>query len=130
MKWLRWGVRALGEVLITVSLFLFLFLAWQLWWTDVTATRAQAVTIHTLEKGFGPAGTPQPRVADPQAILTKVPFGQAFAIMRIPRFGTDYAIPVLQGAVLLVGIVYMASTLIADLLIAYLNPRVRLEIKR
>jgi len=39
-------------------------------------------------------------------------------------------IPVLQGAVLLVGIVYMVSTLLADLLIAYLNPRVRLETKR
>ena len=39
-------------------------------------------------------------------------------------------IPVLQGAVLLVGIVYMLSTLLADLLIAVLNPRVRLETKR
>ena len=36
-------------------------------------------------------------------------------------------IPVLQGAVLLVGIIYMVSTLLADLFIAYLNPRVRLE---
>lgn len=39
-------------------------------------------------------------------------------------------IPVLQGAVLVVGMIYMASTLLADLLIAYLNPRVRLETKR
>ncbi len=36
-------------------------------------------------------------------------------------------IPVLQGAVLLVGVIYMLSTLAADLLIALLNPRVRLE---
>ena len=36
-------------------------------------------------------------------------------------------IPVLQGAVLLVGVIYMVSTLLADVLIAYLNPRVRLE---
>lgn len=39
-------------------------------------------------------------------------------------------IPVLQGAVLIVGIIYMVSTLLADLLIAYLNPRVRLEASR
>jgi peptide/nickel transport system permease protein len=39
-------------------------------------------------------------------------------------------IPVLQGAVLLVGIIYMTSTLAADLLLAYLNPRVRLETTR
>ncbi|MEO6570528.1 MAG: ABC transporter permease [Ilumatobacteraceae bacterium] len=36
-------------------------------------------------------------------------------------------IPVLQTAVLMVGIIYMVSTLLADLLIAVLNPRVRLE---
>jgi peptide/nickel transport system permease protein len=36
-------------------------------------------------------------------------------------------IPVLQGAVLLVGMIYMISTLIADFIIAYLNPRVRQE---
>lgn len=36
-------------------------------------------------------------------------------------------IPVLQTAVLMVGIIYMVSTLVADLLIAALNPRVRLE---
>jgi peptide/nickel transport system permease protein len=38
-------------------------------------------------------------------------------------------IPLLQGAVLVVGLIYMLSTLAADLLIAYLNPRVRLETK-
>jgi peptide/nickel transport system permease protein len=43
---------------------------------------------------------------------------------------TSKDIPVLQGAVLLVGIVYMVSTLVADVLIAFLNPRVRLETSR
>ena len=100
MRGLRWGVRTLGEVLITLGLLLFLFVAWQLWWTDVTANRAQAVTIQALERGFGPVGPPErgnPQVADPLATLTKVPFGEAFAIVRIPRFGADYARPVLQG---------------------------------
>ena len=43
---------------------------------------------------------------------------------------TSKDIPVLQGAVLLVGIIYMISTLLADVLIAFLNPRVRLETAR
>jgi len=43
---------------------------------------------------------------------------------------SSHDIPVLQGAVLLVGIVYMISTLLADVLIAFLNPRVRLETSR
>jgi peptide/nickel transport system permease protein len=43
---------------------------------------------------------------------------------------THKDIPVLQGAVLVVGVIYMLSTLLADLLIAFLNPRVRLETSR
>lgn len=42
----------------------------------------------------------------------------------------NHDIPVLQAAVLLIGIIYMLSTLAADLLIAYLNPRVLMEVKR
>lgn len=105
MKVLRWIVGAIGELLITLGLLLLLFVAWQLWWTDVSANREQAATIQTLERGFihdasatdpaataGPATTP-----DPLATLKNVPFGEAFAIMRIPRFGANYARPVLQG---------------------------------
>jgi peptide/nickel transport system permease protein len=35
-------------------------------------------------------------------------------------------VPVLQGAVLIIAIVYVAANILADLVIAYLNPRVRL----
>jgi len=88
-------------VFITLGLLLLLFVAWQLWWTDVTANRTQASTIQALEKGFGPAGLPErgvPReTTAPLATLTRIPFGKAFAIVRIPRFGADYARPVLQG---------------------------------
>jgi len=97
MKGLRWAVRTLGEVLITLGLLLLLFVAWQLWWTDVAANSAQAVTVQALEKGFGPANLAERGAARPLATLTKVPFAEAFAIMRIPRFGADFARPVLQG---------------------------------
>ena len=43
---------------------------------------------------------------------------------------TKHDLPVLQGAVLSVGIVYMVATLVADLLIAWLNPRVLMEATR
>jgi sortase A len=101
---LRWVVRSVGEMLITVGLLLLLFLVWQLWWTDVTANREQAKTITGLEKGFGEVRSPtDPVPADkiavrqPVAELAKVPFGTAFGIIRIPRLGTGYARPVLQG---------------------------------
>lgn len=100
MRGLRWGFRTLGELFITLGLLLLLFAAWQLWWTDVAANHTQASTIQALEKGFGPSGLPErgvPRETDPLANLTKVPFGEAFAIVRIPRFGAGYARPVLRG---------------------------------
>ena len=43
----------LGEVMITLGVLLLLFVAWRLWWTDVTANRDQANVIATLEKDFG-----------------------------------------------------------------------------
>ncbi len=39
-------------------------------------------------------------------------------------------IPVLQAGAVVIGIVYMVATLIADLIIAWMNPRVRLEEQR
>ena len=96
MKALRWVFGTLGEVLITFGLLVLLFVSWQLWWTDVTANREQAVTIQDLERDFGHSD--RPKAADPLATLSKVPFGQAFAIVRIPRLGAEYARPVLEGS--------------------------------
>lgn len=104
VKALRWVVGTVGELLITFGLLLLLFVAWQLWWTDVASNREQASTIQALERGFGRAEATDPNVGrggvaggDSLATLKKVPFGEAFAIVRIPRFGADYARPVLQG---------------------------------
>ena len=96
MRALRWMVGTFGEVLITLGLLALLFVSWQLWWTDVTANREQAVTIQSMERDFGDSVAPKP--ANPLATLTKVPFGEAFAIVRIPRLGADYARPVLEGS--------------------------------
>jgi len=90
-------VATLGEVLITIGLLLLLFVTWQLWWTDVVANRDQAVTIQALERGFGDARHGGVGSTDPLATLNHVPFGEAFAILRIPRFGATFARPVLQG---------------------------------
>jgi peptide/nickel transport system permease protein len=36
-------------------------------------------------------------------------------------------LPVLQAGAVVIGVVYMAATLIADLIIAWMNPRIRSE---
>ncbi len=92
---LRRLVGGFGEVLITTGVVLLLFVTWQLWWTDVTANREQAGIIQGLEQDFGDS---QRGGSDALATLKSVPFGEAFAIVRIPRFGADYARPVIEGS--------------------------------
>ena len=47
--------------------------------------------------------------------------------LALARAATQKDIPVLQSGVLLIGVVYLVATLIADILYSVLNPRVRLE---
>ncbi len=103
-------VGGAGELLITLGVLLLLFAAWQLWWTDVVADRAQARIVQTLEDGFA-HGEAAPVGANgiPAAIGTD----GAFAVVRIPRFGDDYARPVIEGTgrpVLALGVGHYVGT--------------------
>lgn len=93
---LRRLIGWVGELFVTAGVLLLLFTAWQLWWTDVTSNRVQAATVTTLEQDFRerPTSAPTPSVVVPKELRS----GKAFAIVRIPRFGTDYARPVLEGS--------------------------------
>lgn len=90
----RWAVGGLGDLMVTAGLFLLLFVAWQLWWTDVEANRAQNGTVQELTRDFGAVKPPAaPATAQPRPVA----FGQAFAILRVPRLGADFARPVFEG---------------------------------
>lgn len=93
MKFARWTLGILGDLLVTAGLVLLLFVAWQLWFTDVTANRTQDATVSRLTRDFATPSSTAPATETPKA----VPFGSAFAIVRIPRFGASYARPVLEG---------------------------------
>jgi sortase A len=82
-----------GEVLITLGVLLLLFAAWQLWWTDVVADRATAQVVERLRDDFAPHGG---AVADDGPAAPPVP-GDAFALMYVPRLGSDWVRPVLEG---------------------------------
>lgn len=81
---------ALGEVLITASILVVLFLVWQLWWTDVAAGRAQADAVTQLERSYH-AGKP------PDAAQVDRDIGTPLGILRIPRLGADWARPIREG---------------------------------
>ncbi len=101
----RTATGALGELLITVGVLLLLFIAWQLWWTDVRADAAQEQRTDALQQEWGDLVPddlpPDPEVpadvGDPPA-LSAPDAGEAFAIVHVPRFGDGYQPrPVLEG---------------------------------
>ena len=96
---LQWTVQILGELLITAGFILLLFVAWQLWWTNIAADRSQAQAVDSLVKEFGESRT----VTDwdpknPPEPLAEPAHGQAFGVVYIPRFGEDYQRPAAQGS--------------------------------
>lgn len=92
MRSVRGFVGALGEVLITLGVLTLLFVGWQLWWTDVEANAVHRDEVSELSSTFGSKHVP-PELAT----LSHVPLGKAYAIVRIPALGQDYAVPVVEG---------------------------------
>ena len=87
-------VRTFGEVLITAGALLLLFVAYQVWWTNVVANRAVAAQTNRLLNQFEhppPGLGPGPSPVEP---------GQAFALMYIPALGDHWNRPVVQGVTL------------------------------
>jgi sortase A len=100
-----------GEVLLTLGVLLLLFAAWQLWWTDVVADRAQERIVSRLESRF--AQDPAPDAVGGDGIPAVEGADGAFGVVRIPRFGAGYARPVLEGTgrdVLALGVGHYAGT--------------------
>ena len=111
----------LGELLITCGLIVLLFVAWELWWTNLEADRKQDAATSALAQQFGDVPLPErpsegapdagePSEADPVASseADREEFGAppaasleldgaTFAVMYIPRFGEDFARPVTNG---------------------------------
>ncbi|WP_331272314.1 class E sortase [Motilibacter aurantiacus] len=84
----------MGELFITAGAVLLLFCVYQLWWTNVEAARASDSALDGLSRlwqsGQGPDVDDK---AKPQAPIP----GDAWAILRIPRLGSDWEEPVLEG---------------------------------
>ncbi len=99
-----------GELLVTLGVLLLLFVAWQLWWTDVVADRAASQVVDELQDDFG-RGVGAGGTADP-ADVPPLP-GDAFALMYVPRLGEDWVRPVFEGtdlAVLAKGVGHYSGT--------------------
>lgn len=93
-------VQVTGELLITIGIVLALFVVWQLWWTDLEANRSQqeAVQEFFADVDLPPADEPAPApYGDPVVAVPPEGDGITFAVVYVPRFGADYAVPVSSG---------------------------------
>ena len=91
------AVRVLGELFITLGVIMFLFVAYQLWWTNVAADAYAHGSAKTLEKQWGPgagaaAGT---STKDHPAYPSSISQDTKFAIIYIPKL--DVMTPIAEG---------------------------------
>ncbi|MDT9595327.1 class E sortase [Nocardioides zeae] len=81
----RWMTRV-GLVLVLVGAVLLGWVAWQLWGTSWQSGRKHDQGVERLEEAWRSGQD-----------SVELDFGEAEAIVRIPAFGPDYAVPVLAG---------------------------------
>lgn len=108
----------LGELLITLGIIVLLYVAWQLWIGDMIYGAQNNAAGQQLSEEWdasadevpvpepatpGPTGSPDPSATNaPGQVWEPVVLGQpenteVFGIMRIPRFGADYATMIAGG---------------------------------
>lgn len=81
-RWLLWP----GIALVAAGLALLGYVAWQFWGTTWVSHRHRDEAVTELRQAWHSGDT---------SVRTK--WGDADAIVRIPRLGADYAVPVLAG---------------------------------
>jgi sortase A len=103
-------IRTLGEILVTLGVIVFLFIAYELWFTGLYTARAQTSLKHQLEATWAlpvaspsptatvggsasPGATSIPSAAPPVLVLN----GDAVGIIRIPRLGANYGYAIVEG---------------------------------
>jgi sortase A len=80
-----------GELLITAGVIVLLFVGYQLVWTNVQADRAATAQADALEGRWAERSAEEPEFDVP---LKK---GEAFALLRIPRLGENFRVPIVEG---------------------------------
>jgi sortase A len=81
----------LGGGLLAMGLALVGYVAWQLIGTNIVSERRQTELVEQLEDQWRTSPGTELNRLEPVAV------GDASALIRIPRFGDDYVIPVLEG---------------------------------
>ncbi|WP_167042766.1 class E sortase [Salinibacterium sp. ZJ454] len=91
-------VGVLGELLITAGVLVFLFLGWYFGVHDAQQRAEQNETAAAMSDQWT---VPKPAAPEPEPAVVPAPeFGEGYAVLKVPRFGSDYATVIAEGAVL------------------------------
>lgn len=111
-------IGVLGELLITAGVVALLFVVWQLWIGDVIIGAQHNAAASALADQWAGADTvttspnpttpaPEPTTPEPEPTATPAPVepivlpeaadAVVFGILRVPRFGSDYAVKIAGG---------------------------------
>lgn len=82
-----------GLLLVAAGLGMLGYVAWQFYGSNIVAERQQDRVAEELRQEWSVAPATTVSGAEPP----RVPLGSASALIRIPRFGDDYVVPVLEG---------------------------------
>lgn len=103
-------IGVIGELLMTAGIVIFLYVAWQMWIGDLITGAQNNAVGHELSEQWQqeaasdpvlpdeapPAEAAAPATAEPP-ILPQPADAEVFGLMRIPRFGPDYAVQMAGG---------------------------------
>lgn len=87
-------LRGVGQTLITAGLVILLFVVYELYFTGLETAREQQALENEIEALWGKGGG-YSRPEDPAPAPIKL--GDGLAVLRIPRFGRDWAKVVVHG---------------------------------
>lgn len=91
----RFFLRGVGQTLITLGCVVLLFVVYEVWITNIFASRAQHKVANALheewEKGIDPLALPGDKIST-------IPVGSGIAVLYIPRLGRDYHFTIVQGS--------------------------------
>ena len=81
-----------GVTCVVVGLVLLGYVAWQMFGTNLLSERLQREEIADIERSWQ-----QPASSTESGTVDRFAPGEGFALVRVPRFGSDYLMPVLEG---------------------------------
>ena len=86
-----------GEVLITIGLFLLLYIVWQLWWTSYKVSDGLNSTVSAFEDAYpGPDLYTEERRTDDPPLVGPLGEGETYGVLHVP--GWDWEkIPIAEG---------------------------------